>query len=87
MIGKLPICCRWAPTADDDGLDDDELEVLHRVSLLTVPPSNRVPNWPLTAGACHGVWLRIIALRIVSILRMQAMSATLCGLPAAHSRW
>jgi hypothetical protein len=35
---------------------------------------------------CQRVWVRNIALRMVSIFRMQATSATFAGLPAARSR-
>jgi hypothetical protein len=38
-------------------------------------------------GLCrHVVFVRIMALRIVSSLRMQAMSATFFGLPAVTRR-
>jgi len=36
---------------------------------------------------CQGIPLRAIAFRMVSSFRMQAVSATLAGLPAARSRW
>ena len=36
--------------------------------------------------ACHGVWLRRMALRMTSSLRMQAVSASLAGLPARRRR-
>ena len=40
-----------------------------------------------SAGGCQGVLALSIAFRIVNNLRMQAVNATLAGLPACRKRW
>jgi hypothetical protein len=40
-----------------------------------------------SCGVCQGIWRFRMALRMVSSLRMPAVSATFLGLPASHRRW
>ena len=40
-----------------------------------------------SSGGCHGVLVLSMAFKMVNNLRMQAVKATLAGLPAARRRW
>jgi hypothetical protein len=67
-------------------VSDHVLDTL-RHRLATLDDSNCLESQAVaSAFCCHVVLVRIMALRIVRSLRMQAMSATFFGLPAARRR-
>ena len=62
---------RWEKTSEGGSRPATAVPVLHALA---------------ARRGCHLVWRASMALRMLSSLRMQAVSATFFALPAAHSR-